>query len=786
MASMQKNLLVTTAVTLLLLGAPMCQAWASQAEELEQLKQDITVLGNLAERTRLKIDRVLEIETKILKSRARETASLWRETGLHDGDMQTFNDFRNKFNFIQKYTKQDFSKIHGQFSILQRQIAAMETVSFGKKDKLEITETTLHGDAFYHKALQKFGFFKSKRSISDQMNVDSQRNDLMDALVAVYLNALAADSPKQGQEIMKSYAGILQTLGDVNRDIILEQVDKLRLQEEKMMLDMIPIFGDAMAVAEAYQGQDIWGKKLSWVDYGLAMISVISVVGDSAGIVRLAKNYPKEAVQLAESLSKARMAARNMSKKELILLAAMYPPQQLEKLFDANMASLMARAKNITKTVADTPKKILLTAAHGLPEIRLKPNQSIDDIGDAINIRGMALARQSIAEEQRAKDLIAGLSAKDKATAIANAEKAIEDAAPAIDMSKLANPDTMTDADWKAFQSSLDIDDGTIKRLQGNPTAMREFIERETGIPIDVLNVKAGAISSNEYVAYRKANHESLRLQKRAIDDDFAGVVTKHKDIKGKSGPGGIIPVDQAFSKMSKELEVAEAAGDVEKIAEIEEKIRKSNHGVEDIIERGIARRSSTLEGREVIAVRRNVDGVMQRSLVTRDPNTGQLFDLEHARVLGDGDNVTILKNASGGDLKVDILVDNNGRVYVADADPHIIGVRGGDELVDDTRVNGFATRSEEMIRHNQNIALRQSGNISYTQHGAQVRAYGLDLPVDETFYVIENGKLRFLKQKNLPDLVHHHRLNGRNAPVDPTWEWGTYNPGKGFVRETQ
>lgn len=781
------RLLSIAGAALIFSATPAFPTWANPSEDLSQLKQDITRLGNLAERTRKKFERVLEEEKKILQSQANEKASLWRETGLHDGDLQSFSDFRQKFYFIHQYSKQNFTKVHGQFRIMKRQVAAMEIVLVGKRDKLEIIESTRSGNKFHHKVLYEFGFYKNRRNISEQMNVAEQRKDLMDALVAVYLEALAADNPQQGQEIMKSYHQVLQVLGDANRDIILDEVEKLRIQQEKMMFDMIPIFGDAMAAAEAYQGTNIWGEKLGWVDYGLAMISVLSVASDSVGVVRLFKNHPAEFAQMSKTFKSAREAAKELTKTELVLLAAMYPPQQIEKLFGASVASLMARAGKFTgNDLGGTNKLLGLAETVPLPTIRLRPGQTIKDIVDVRNPKGMALARESIAEEQRANKLISDLGQEEKALAMARAEEALEEVAPAIDINKLTNPDTMTEADWRSFQNSLDIDDSVMVGLRQDPGALTDFIEIETGIPMDVLEVKVNAITSNEYVAYRKANHESLRLLKKPVDDDFAGIVTKHKDIKGKSGPGGIIPVNQEFSKMSKELDAAEAIGDRSEIAKIRAKIRKSNRGVDDIIERGIAHKSNMLEGREVLAVRRQIDGKIQRSLVTRDPKTGILYDLQNARPLGDSDNVTILKTRTGKDRRVEILVDNKGKVFVADADPHIIGTTGRGDLVDDTKVNGFTTRSEEIMRHNQNIALRESGNISYTQHGAQVRAYGLDLPVDETFYIIENGKLRFLKQKNLQDLVHHHRLQGRSAPIDPTWEWGNYSPGQGFARANQ
>jgi hypothetical protein len=75
-------------------------------------------------------------------------------------------------------------------------------------------------------------------------------------------------------------------------------------------------------------------------------------------------------------------------------------------------------------------------------------------------------------------------------------------------------------------------------------------------------------------------------------------------------------------------------------------------------------------------------------------------------------------------------------------------------------------------------------------QHGAQNRAYGLDLPVDDNYYVVESGRIRFVKNAAtdggaLKDIVHAHRLNDTLAPIDPTWNWGRYTE-NGFVREAE
>jgi hypothetical protein len=525
-----------------------------------------------------------------------------------------------------------------------------------------------------------------------------------------------------------------------------------------------------MTLYEAYQGEDVWGESLSWIDYGLATISLFSVVGDAKGVVSFSKNYPAEFAVMERNLAKARKAGSQMNKSEMIILASIYPAQQLELLFDRKLVSMMSKLSG---------QEVKGLRRRGLPVIRMKQGQNIDDIFDPANRTAMMMARKAIAEEQKAKKVLAALSIEEQATALAKADQALDAVAPSIDIRKIISPETMNDADWAAVQKAFKLNDEAIAQLRANPGNLIDVVERETGIPVSVLGVKASAVNGDEFIAYRNANHESLRLQKRATDDDFLGVVTKHKDIKGKSGPGGVIPVDQEFSKMSKKLDEAEAAGDHVKIAKIRKEMAESSAGVQAIIDRGIARTSDTLEGREVLAVYRQIDGKSRRSLVTRDAN-GKFYDLEHARVLDDVDQVSVIKNADGTDMKAQILVDNKGKVYVADADPHIMGTRGGNELVDDTKVSGFMTRSEEVMIHRQNVALREAAGpnevVIYTQHGAQVRAYGLKLPVDEKFYIIEKGKIRFITNEDLPALIHKARLKGVSAPIDPDWDLGEWS----------
>jgi len=91
-----------------------------------------------------------------------------------------------------------------------------------------------------------------------------------------------------------------------------------------MLLELIPIFGDAITIAETYQGEDIWGRKMAWIDYGLAAITVFSSVGDVAGVVKVTQKFPEQIARLHSSLRKAHSMAKAMSTDELLMLAKTY------------------------------------------------------------------------------------------------------------------------------------------------------------------------------------------------------------------------------------------------------------------------------------------------------------------------------------------------------------------------------------------------------------------------------------------------------------------------------
>lgn len=743
-------------------------SYAVDEQTVSDFKQDIQGLYKDLDRLFPRFQEAFTYEVRVLRLRAKEKAQFWRETGLLEGDFNLFEEFRHQFANVHKIMDLDFSKVHGAYTILQRQIHGMQIVATGRlyagdddntKRKANAPEMTRDSNG-------------NRYDMNERINIDSQRNELSHSLLAVYLSALASDTPEEGEQEMKAFATVLQNLGDANRDLILDEVTKLQIQEEKMLFELIPIFGDAVSLAETYQGEDIWGKKMSWVDYGLAIMTIFSSVGDVADVAKLSKRFPKKMAQLQSNLATVHNMAKRMSPDELRMLTKNYPADALERLMNVDLHQLLAGSEKVSKIDAG---KI-----SDLPVIKLTGKQEFSDIGDIANLRAMSLARTSIAEQQTAVTVINNLDEARHSEVLATASERLTQAAPALDVRRLANPDQMNPEDWDNLRQSMQHlkpeRQADLERAIMQPELLPAFLEAETGIPILALQTKADAIGEGQYVAYRKANAGGLRLMNKAPDDNFAGVVTKHKDIKGKSGPGGLIPFDQEFSKMAAQLDAAEASGDAEEIAKVRATIRKSDRGVRQLVGRGGVSLSTRLEGRDVIAVTRTIDGAPRRSLVTRDPVDGAFYDIESGNRIVE-DTISPITSKNGKIKKVPILVDSRGRAYLADADPHIIGTRNSADLVDDSHVNGFITRSEQELIDTQNRALRAAGAPILTQHGAQVRAYGLDLPVDETFYVIEQGgRIRFIQQDNLPDLVHYHRINGTVAPIDPSWRWGGYD----------
>ncbi|MCW8943381.1 MAG: hypothetical protein OQL27_01335 [Sedimenticola sp.] len=763
-----KKALPVIFIGLIVAFAHLPASYAADDKALNDFKHEIVGLHKDLDRLFVRFQEAFTYEVGILRLRAKEKAQFWRETGLLEGDFSLFERFRGQFANVHMVLGLDFSKVHGAYAILQRQIHGMQIVATGRLYSGEDEKPASGND----KPAITRDASGNRYDMNERINVDSQRNELSHSLLAVYLSALASETPAEGEQEMKAFATVLQNLGDANRDLILDEVTKLQIQEEKMLLELIPLFGDAIGLAETYQGEDIWGKKMTWVDYGLAIMTVFPSVGDAADIAKLTKRFPTKMAQLQSNLASVHRMANKMPPDELRMLAKNYPAEALERMMNVDLHQLLAGSEKV--------EKINGRKVSELPVIKLTGRQRFDDVVDTANLRAMSLARNAIAEQQSAVSIINNLTEARHSEVLTAATEKLTQSAPALDVRLLANPDQMSTADWDKLRRSMQhlepARQAELERAIRQPELLPDFIEAETGIPIGSLQIKADAIGEGQYVAYRKANAGGLRLMKRAPDENFIGVVTKHKDIKGKSGPGGLIPFDQEFSKMSAQLDRAEASGTTEEIADIRAAIRKSDRGVRQLLGRGGVSLSTRLEGRDVIAVTRNTNGVNERSLVTRDPISGAFYDIESGLQI-DASAITVITSKKGKVKKVPILVDSRGRAYLADADPHIIGTRNSADLVDDSHVNGFITRTEQELIDTQNRALREAGAPVLTQHGAQVRAYGLDLPVDETFYVIEQGgRIRFINQDNLPDLVHYHRLNGTVAPIDPSWQWGGYN----------
>ncbi len=752
------SMLKSNASALVLLLASSATTLAAQTSDPQDLMAEIKGLSSRFQIVDNKVKDVLAFEIKVLRDRARQRATDWREDGIAEDAMAEYGDLRQQLHTMHLALKADYSKVHDLFKILRRRIDTLDVVYTGSEQNKRFPNLV-------------------------EIDVEFEVKEIRDSLLAVYLTAMASDTAEQGYEELKTFAGIIETIANANRALMESEEDKLRIQQWKLIFDVIPIVGDAMAIAEAHQGTDIWGKKLGWIDYGFALMSAVSLVSAPGDMLKLAKTYPEQAAKLNKQMSQMRKMAGNMTAQELAMLPLIYPPRKVQMIVDLGGEKLSKKAKAVLgiSNKLDEAASAKKMAGDGLPLILLGKNGAPDlkDITDMRDAKAMALMRDSIKEQADAKKIIDGLSKEERAAATAKVAAKMEESAPALNLERLADPSKMTDTDWNDLEKVVRAQFGPgneakverrMKAFKGKPELVPGYVEKSTGIPIETLKVMGGALESKNFITYRLSNPESLRLQKRIPDNDFLGVATKHKDIKGKSGTGGLIPVDQEFSKMAQALEKAIEKGDTAREAKIRAEMAESTAGVQKIIERGVAKTSTTLEGRDIIAVKRKYKGKTQTTMVTRGKK-GKMFDIVTGRPI-EPKNITVITDKSGEAKKVPILVDNDGKVYVADADPHIWGVKDSGSLVDDTRVDGLMSRAEEASRLRQTTALSRAGRTNVTQHGSQSRALMINLDVDNSFYAMEaGGKIRFLKQTELADHVHYQRLNGTNAALDPRWK---------------
>lgn len=711
----------------------------------------------------LRLRSLFEDEAGILRTRARTKADEWYRNGLPDYEQGEYQSLISRLAVLHQLEKQDYGYIHNLVPILGKRIVTLDIVYKGKAKKdAVILATTMHNIA--------------KEEFRDQ---------LMGNLYGTYLAALAEPTPAAAHEKMLQFRGFIESMAATDREAIEMETQKIQREMDYFMVSLIPGVGEAMALTEAYYGTSALGERLTWVDQAMALAGVVGAVGDVASVVKTAGKFPVKAGNTMNLLSGY---IDNLTPAERVFINNKYPGTGVKALED-----LSARSK----------------------VLRTPTGNEVTKVVDGINPKGMHIARQAMAEQNASLGKLGKVDTDEIRTLKVKAYAAVEADTPGLDFAKLDNPASMTDADFNDLQKSFDLGETEMAAIRKNPALAKDKIEQFTGVPIDALKAKADVFEKGEYAVMRNSNVDGLAALKNKE------AVPKPLFMKGKSGVGGAVYTDQEFSKLSRDLDAAEAAGNTKLATEIRKDIAKSSADVESITRekelaalqldlskahvsgnegeaRRLKSRINTIESTRQAATSNRVgdktivavmvagdDGRPVRSVMLRDKE-GELFDINTRQLATN--NASIVKNADGTDKTLSRVVDKRtGQHFVADADAHILGFKGGgaDDLLSEDEIGGFMTNTEKKRLAEIARAQTAADQTPMMLHGGQVRYYKGKLPIDKKFYVIEKDKIRIVRNNGdqLRNIVHQHRLEGTVAPVDPRWQWGEWTPQEGFKK---
>ncbi|PHS23458.1 MAG: hypothetical protein COA84_11025 [Robiginitomaculum sp.] len=706
------------------------------------------------------VRRLFDEEAEIVRNRARAKGDLWYANGLPDYEAEDFQRLAQQLDVLHTLEKLDYSKTRGMLPILAKRIIGLDIVYKGKVEKAKfISNATMKGIA--------------KENFRDQ---------LMGNLYGTYMQAMAEPTPEAARAKMMDFRSFIESMAATDSVAIDLETQKIQREMDHFIVSLIPGVGEALALVEAYQGTDALGKKLSWVDQAMAVVGVVGAVGDVASVVKTVGKFPAKTGQTINLMSGY---IGDLSAAEKTFIKGKYGEYAVESLQDM---------RNRMKALR-TPK-----------------GKGAEAIVDLVDPKGMQVARISAAEKAEAAAKL-GKVAPDELLALkAKATIAVEESMPNLSFDKLSNPEKMTELDYKNFQKSFGLDDVQMARVRKNPELLIDTVEQSTGVPFESLKIQANATKPGEYAIMRNTSAYGL--------NDLKAGKAKAKPlyVKSKSGVGGAVYSDQEFSKISRQLDAAERAGDTAEINRLRKTIDNNNAMAEGVthareiagLERKLgalnkaedaaalqkridllkntrrAEESSIVDGKTLVAVMTKDDkGNAMRSVMLKD-GEGKLFDVMSKLPVKAEAN--IIKNADGSDKVLSRLVDKrDGKFFVGDSDPHIIALSEnsvGKSLSLDP-INGTVTRAEQEYITKMALQSKAQGLEPTILHAGQVRYVDHLLDVDKEMFVIENGVMRVIKDSDtqLEGFVHSRRLNGNVSTVDPRWKWGQWTPEGGFQK---
>jgi hypothetical protein len=752
----------------------------SASQTQQQLANKSEKLMRRVKMAKFALNNLIDIEAAVIRETINREVPFWREIIIQGEDQENYNNLLANIKLVHTLKKQDYQKTHDLFAILEKRIKVLEIVLTQKLDPgLYIADK---GPGFTNTVMNSLRYWFGQPPVYNKPDEPANRNSfsaishyktelerkgLASSLMAVYMQSLANPDPEQGYQNLKSFAGVINQLGDINRDLILDQEKKLALQEEIFIWSLIPIVGDSMALAEAAKGEDPFGRKLSWAEKGFALMGAFGAVGDAASLGKLLTKVGRQEAK-AEALMTIANSWETLGPifKPIARGNGGYYNRSYDSLYEAMrlFTKIVRKGENVTQ---DT----LVAFA-----VATKSIKSSDPLNQA------RLVRQAHKQQGKSLKFVESLTSDERKKLIGTAWADVENKTPAFDINTLMNPKDMTLFQAQQLKKGLgwgdDICCGNASLFQNNPGKITEKVEEWMGIPLYYISPQSKGLGNGSYSAMRLSNAEGLRFLKQGTGSP------KPLEIKGKSGPGGIIPFDQAYSKLSQKLDKVKDSifpwkkGKAQ--AEISDSQKKMEKllGVDGTKDHPRITVSDQLEGRTVVAAEDLSDLKNfpngKTTLVARD-DKGRLFDIATNKEIKR--NIRLVKTPDGKPKKVKILIDKKTKgPFVADADQHLTGIKGDTGMARLNSTEGFVTNTEKAVRDKIAGIMNEKGLPVTILHGHQGRAYGLNLPKDSKLYVVEGGgKIRFLNNENeLKRLAHAHCLSGTCAGVDPSWGWGT------------
>ncbi|PHS24449.1 MAG: hypothetical protein COA85_08235 [Robiginitomaculum sp.] len=754
------RLLVSLVMGFAMTSPALSQGTISQ-DQIDRLKSYANRVERDHKTGATELRRLFDEEAEIIRNRARTKGNDWYANGMLDYEVEDFQRLAQQLDVLHTLENLDYSKTRGMLPILARRIIGLDIVYRGKVEKAKfISNATMKGIA--------------KENFRDQ---------LLGNLYGTYMKAMAEPTPAAARAKMMNFRDFIESMAASDRDAIQIETDKIDLEMDHFIVSILPGIGSALALVESYHGTNAMGKKLTWVDDTLAVVGVVGDVFMISSIVTTMGKIPAKTGQIINLLS-------------------------------GNIADLTAAEKVFINTkYGDEAVKTLQKIREGFKSARVPQGTGAEAIVDLVDPKGMQVARISAAEKAEAATKLSNVSPKELQVLKTQAAKVVDESMPGLRLDKLSKPETMTELDYRKFQKSFGLDDVQMARIKKNPELLIDMVEQSTGVPLESLKVQANATKTGEYAVMRNTNADGLNDLKRGK------ATAKPLFVKSKSGVGGAVYNNQEFSKMSRELDAAELAGDGLEASKVRYKMKQSSRLVEEVthakeiagLERTLgtvdaannaeyaaklqkridllkstrrAEESSVVDGKTLVAVMTENDkGNAMRSVMLKD-DRGNLFDVMSKQPVTK--EAHIIKNADGSDKVLSRVVDKRSKKYfVGDSDPHIIALSEnsvGKSLSFDP-INGTVTRAEQEYITKMALQSKAQGLEPTILHAGQVRYVDHLLDTDKKLFVIENGMIRIIKDSDsqLGSFVHSRRLNGNLSNVDPRWKWGKWTPEGGF-----